>query len=143
MLIFLNECHFGFIVYVDAFRFRLYQLDHNLQVNYWISHSKHFLNIQIERINFNFPRNCTQNHSRRHDSTIHFPFGKWKYYHPQIKQKKQKHNYAANKKKKIAWFVSNCKHNKNSRLTYALQLQQHIQVQYISFFSLNSLQHWI
>ena len=63
----------------------------------------------------------------RYDSTISIPYNKWVYYDPRIKQKEQNRNYAANKTKKVAWFVSNCG-ALNGRLVYAKELQKHIQV---------------
>lgn len=39
----------------------------------------------------------------------------------------QDQNYAENKTKKVAWFVSNC-NAKNARLEYAKELQKHIEV---------------
>ncbi|XP_055297148.1 glycoprotein 3-alpha-L-fucosyltransferase A-like [Sitodiplosis mosellana] len=66
--------------------------------------------------------------SYRYDSTIAVPYNKWLYYDPRIKQKEQDRNYAANKTKKVAWFVSNCVSAINGRLEYAKELQKHIQV---------------
>lgn len=64
---------------------------------------------------------------RRHDSTIPAPYGKWLYYNPEIRQTEQHRNYAANKTKKVAWFVSNC-NDQNGRLKYAHELQKYIEV---------------
>lgn len=64
---------------------------------------------------------------KRYDSTIATPYAKWTYYDPRIKQIDQGHNFAANKTKKVAWFVSNC-NARNNRLEYARELQKHIQV---------------
>lgn len=63
----------------------------------------------------------------RYDSTIPAPYRIWEYYDPNITQKKQNRNYAANKTKKVAWFVSNC-NDDNGRLDYAHELQKYIQV---------------
>ncbi|XP_037037284.1 glycoprotein 3-alpha-L-fucosyltransferase A-like [Bradysia coprophila] len=63
----------------------------------------------------------------RYDSTIPSPYSKWMYFHPDVKQKEQLHNYAANKTKMVAWFVSNC-NDKNGRLKYAHDLQEHVGV---------------
>ncbi|XP_041450757.1 glycoprotein 3-alpha-L-fucosyltransferase A-like [Drosophila obscura] len=63
----------------------------------------------------------------RRDSTIVAPYSKWVYYDDNVQQKQQHRNYAANKTKKVAWFVSNCI-AVNGRLKYALELQHHIQV---------------
>ncbi|XP_055309263.1 glycoprotein 3-alpha-L-fucosyltransferase A-like [Sitodiplosis mosellana] len=66
--------------------------------------------------------------SYRYDSTISAPYNKWLYYDPRIRQKEQNRNYATNKTKKVAWFVSNCVGASNGRLEYAKELQKHIQV---------------
>ena len=63
----------------------------------------------------------------RKDSDIVKPYGKWVYYDAQIKQIPHDRNYALNKTKKVAWFVSNCEAN-NSRMEYAYELQNYIQV---------------
>lgn len=59
------------------------------------------------------------------------------YYDPRIKQMAQTQNYALNKKKKVAWFVSNCG-PKNGRKEYVKELQKHIQV-YKDFDHTNNL----
>jgi len=63
----------------------------------------------------------------RADSTVVAPYEKWEYYDESIKSLSQIRNYATNKTKKVAWFVSNCK-AKNSRLEYAKELSNHIEV---------------
>lgn len=63
----------------------------------------------------------------RRDSDIVAPYERWTYYDDRIKQIPQEKNYAANKTKKVAWFVSNCG-ARNERLAYARELQKHIQV---------------
>lgn len=63
----------------------------------------------------------------RRDSTIVAPYEKWQYYDPKVQQLEQDQNYAVNKTKKVAWFVSNCG-ARNGRLQYAHQLQKHIDV---------------
>jgi len=63
----------------------------------------------------------------RSDSTIVAPYERWQYYNEKVKTKAQEMNYAANKKKKVAWFVSNCG-AKNGRLEYARNLSNHIEV---------------
>lgn len=63
----------------------------------------------------------------RKDSTIVAPYEKWEYYDQRIKQMEQDRNFAQNKTKKVAWFVSNCG-ARNGRLNYAHELQKHIQV---------------
>lgn len=64
---------------------------------------------------------------KRYDSTIPAPYRIWEYYDANITEKKQNRNYAANRTKKVAWFVSNC-YDDNGRLDYALELQKYIQV---------------
>ena len=53
------------------------------------------------------------------------PYESWQYYDPNIVVKEQNMNYAANKTKKVAWFVSNCG-AKNGRLQYAQELAKYI-----------------
>ncbi|XP_026332091.1 glycoprotein 3-alpha-L-fucosyltransferase A-like isoform X1 [Hyposmocoma kahamanoa] len=65
--------------------------------------------------------------SYRRDSDIVTPYERWVYYNPKITQKELDRNYAANKTRKVAWFVSNC-HTRNRRYEYALQLARHISV---------------
>jgi len=55
------------------------------------------------------------------------PYESWQYYDPNIVVKEQNMNYAANKTKKVAWFVSNCG-AKNGRLQYAQELAKYISV---------------
>ncbi|KAF2900250.1 hypothetical protein ILUMI_05934 [Ignelater luminosus] len=61
----------------------------------------------------------------RWDSDLVTPYEKWVYYDPKVTQKRQERNYAANKTKKVAWFVSNC-FARNNRLKYAQELQNYI-----------------
>lgn len=63
----------------------------------------------------------------RRDSDIVAPYERWTFYNDKIKQIPQEKNYAANKTKKVAWFVSNCG-ARNERLAYARELQKYIQV---------------
>lgn len=63
----------------------------------------------------------------RKDSDIVAPYEKWEYYDSDIKQMEQDRNYALNKTKKVAWFVSNCG-ARNGRLQYAHELQKYIEV---------------
>lgn len=65
----------------------------------------------------------------RQDSTIVTPYESWQYYDPNIVVKEQNMNYAANKTKKVAWFVSNCG-AKNGRLQYAQELAKYIREKY-------------
>lgn len=63
----------------------------------------------------------------RKDSDIVAPYEKWEYFDSRVKQIEQDRNYALNKTKKVAWFVSNCG-ARNGRLQYAHELGKHIQV---------------
>ncbi|XP_046614305.1 glycoprotein 3-alpha-L-fucosyltransferase A isoform X1 [Neodiprion virginianus] len=63
----------------------------------------------------------------RRDSDIVAPYERWHYYDPKITQIPQRINYAANKTRKVAWFVSNC-HARNQRLQYARELGKYIPV---------------
>lgn len=63
----------------------------------------------------------------RTDSDVVAPYEKWEYYDPRVKQLEQDRNYAFNKTKKVAWFVSNC-NARNNRLQYANELGKHIEV---------------
>lgn len=63
----------------------------------------------------------------RRDSEIVAPYEKWVYYDPRVHQIEQDRNYAQNKTKKVAWFVSNCS-ARNGRLQYAHELQKYIDV---------------
>ena len=58
----------------------------------------------------------------RADSTLVTPYERWQYYEENVKFKQQNINYAANKTKKVAWFVSNCA-ARNGRLDYAKNLR--------------------
>ncbi|XP_070511149.1 glycoprotein 3-alpha-L-fucosyltransferase A isoform X5 [Cardiocondyla obscurior] len=63
----------------------------------------------------------------RRDSDIVAPYERWQYYDSSVMQIPQTFNYAANKTKKVAWFVSNC-HPRNQRMHYARELSKYIQV---------------
>nr|CAD7441845.1 unnamed protein product [Timema bartmani]CAD7461304.1 unnamed protein product [Timema tahoe] len=65
----------------------------------------------------------------RRDSDLVAPYEKWAYYNDKVVENPHglDRNYAANKTKKVAWFVSNCG-ARNKRLQYAHELQKHIQV---------------
>lgn len=63
----------------------------------------------------------------RRDSDIVAPYEKWQYYDNRVQQIEQDHNYAANKTKKVAWFVSNCG-ARNGRLQFAHELAKYIEV---------------
>ena len=58
----------------------------------------------------------------RSDSTLVTPYERWEYYNPGVRVLNQTVNYAANKTKKVAWFVSNCA-ARNKRLEYAKNLR--------------------
>jgi glycoprotein 3-alpha-L-fucosyltransferase len=55
------------------------------------------------------------------------PYERWQYYNDNVKFKEQPKDYAVNKTKAVAWFVSNCG-ARNGRLDYAKELQKYIQV---------------
>lgn len=57
------------------------------------------------------------------------PYEKWVYYDSRIHQQEQDRNYAANKTKKVAWFVSNCG-ARNGRLQFAHELGKYIDVSF-------------
>ncbi|XP_022913644.1 glycoprotein 3-alpha-L-fucosyltransferase A [Onthophagus taurus] len=63
----------------------------------------------------------------RRDSDIVAPYERWTYYDPDVRQMPQIIDYAANKTKKVAWFVSNCG-ARNGRLEYARELAKYIPV---------------
>jgi len=64
----------------------------------------------------------------RHDSTIPFPYSKFVPSGPAAETSGDgRINYAANKTKLVAWFVSNCEAS-NNRMRYAKELSQFIQV---------------
>ncbi|KAK8784725.1 hypothetical protein V5799_008909 [Amblyomma americanum] len=61
------------------------------------------------------------------DSDIVTPYAKFVLYDPLVKTIRRDHDYAQNKSKLVAWFVSNCV-TSNKRLEYAYRLQEHVQV---------------
>lgn len=63
----------------------------------------------------------------RRDSDIVAPYERWQYYDPGVTEMTTNVNYAANKTKKVAWFVSNC-HPRNQRMQYARELSKYISV---------------
>ena len=63
----------------------------------------------------------------RRDSTIVAPYAKWAYFDNSVTATSQTINYAGNKTKQVAWFVSNC-NAKNARMEYAKELAKHIEV---------------
>lgn len=63
----------------------------------------------------------------RRDSDLVAPYERWTYYDPKVRQKLQQRDYAANRTKKVAWFVSNCS-ARNGRLAYARELSKYIHV---------------
>jgi len=76
---------------------------------------------------FKFPGVFNWTATYRTDSTIVAPYERWQYYNPNVRTKLQQRNYAANKTKQVAWFVSNCG-ARNGRLNYAKQLAKFINV---------------
>lgn len=79
-----------------------------------------------QHIKFNDVINWTATYRR--DSDIVAPYERWVYYDPKTKQKTiPDKNYAANKTKTVAWFVSNCA-ARNNRLQYANELKKYIGV---------------
>ncbi|KAL0275930.1 UNVERIFIED_CONTAM: hypothetical protein PYX00_003641 [Menopon gallinae] len=79
-----------------------------------------------QHIKYNDVINWTATYRR--DSDIVAPYERWMYYDPKVKQKPvMERNYAANKTKSVAWFVSNCA-ARNNRLQYANELKKHIPV---------------
>jgi len=76
---------------------------------------------------FKFPSVFNWTATYRTDSTIVAPYERWQYYNPNVRTKIQERNYAANKTKQVAWFVSNCG-ARNGRLNYARQLGKFINV---------------
>ncbi|XP_033225394.1 glycoprotein 3-alpha-L-fucosyltransferase A-like [Belonocnema kinseyi] len=63
----------------------------------------------------------------RRDSDIVAPYNRWLNFDPRVTQIQQTINYAANKTRKVAWFVSNC-YPQNQRMQYAEELSKYIQV---------------
>lgn len=63
----------------------------------------------------------------RSDSTVVAPYERWQYYNDNTRAMDQQLDYAANKTKKVAWFVSNCG-ARNGRLEYARNLSKFIDV---------------
>ena len=55
------------------------------------------------------------------------PYGRWQYYNENVQQLPLKQNYAKDKTKNVAWFVSNC-NTRNKRLEYAKELGKYIDV---------------
>lgn len=82
--------------------------------------------------NIKFPDAFNWTATYRRDSDIVAPYEKWEYYDPRIKQIEQDRNYALNKTKKVAWFVSNCG-ARNGRLQFAHELQKYIDVDIYGF----------
>ena len=63
----------------------------------------------------------------RHDSTIVTPYEKYVPLNASLLVRNPVKNFAQGKTKKVAWFVSNC-NAQNSRMEYAKELAQYIQV---------------
>lgn len=65
----------------------------------------------------------------RSDSTLVAPYERFTYFNSSVTQLPLKKNYATAKKKKVAWFVSNCG-ARNNRLGYAKELAKYIEVSF-------------
>jgi len=63
----------------------------------------------------------------RTDSTVVAPYERWQYFNENARVADQGYNYAENKTRKVAWFVSNCG-ARNGRLQYARELAKYIEV---------------
>lgn len=87
----------------------------------------YFLECPYHTQHVKFPDVFNWTATYRKDSTIVAPYEKWEYYNPRVKQMEQDRNFAQNKTRKVAWFVSNCG-ARNGRLNYAHELQKYIQV---------------
>ena len=55
------------------------------------------------------------------------PYGRFQYFNENVRELPLQKNYAANKSKSVAWFVSNCG-TRNNRLGYAKELGKYIEV---------------
>lgn len=89
----------------------------------------YFLECPYHTQHVKFPDAFNWTATYRKDSTIVAPYEKWEYYDPRVKQMEQDRNFAQNKTKKVAWFVSNCG-ARNGRLNYAHELQKYIDVRH-------------
>uniref|UniRef100_A0A146LJH0 Fucosyltransferase n=1 Tax=Lygus hesperus TaxID=30085 RepID=A0A146LJH0_LYGHE len=79
-----------------------------------------------QHVKYNDVFNWTSTYRR--DSDIVAPYEKFVYYDSRVRTvSKPVRNYAANKTKLVAWFVSNCG-ARNGRLQYAHELQKYISV---------------
>ena len=78
--------------------FEVYQIETLLNVSECPLHTQIFKQASI----FNWTA------TYRSDSTVVAPYERWQYYNENVKTMKQEKNYAANKTKQVAWFVSNC-----------------------------------
>ncbi|XP_076065424.1 glycoprotein 3-alpha-L-fucosyltransferase A-like isoform X1 [Oratosquilla oratoria] len=109
------------IMFKDHFGMPPHKRDpHQVWVMYMLEcplHTQHFTHKNV----FNWTA------TYRHDSDIVAPYEKWVYYNPRVTQKVQDINYAANKTKQVAWFVSNCG-ARNNRLQFAKELGKYINV---------------
>ena len=76
----------------------------------------------INTAKFNHPSVFNWTATYRSDSTLVTPYERWQHYREDLKLKQQNINFAANKTKKVAWFVSNC-NARNGRLDYARNLR--------------------
>ncbi|XP_055905668.1 glycoprotein 3-alpha-L-fucosyltransferase A [Eupeodes corollae] len=90
-------------------------------------HMLYYLECPYHTQNVKVPDAVNWTSTYRRDSDIVAPYEKWQYYNMNIRQIEQDRNYALNKTKKVAWFVSNCG-ARNGRLQFAHELQKYIDV---------------
>ncbi|XP_049886159.1 glycoprotein 3-alpha-L-fucosyltransferase A-like isoform X5 [Pectinophora gossypiella] len=102
-------------------RFHLRPLSNQTWIWYNLESPYHTTRLRYSSVVFNWTA------TYRRDSDIVTPYARWIYYNPNITERELDRNYAANKTKKVAWFVSNCR-TPNSRMQYALALSQFIPV---------------
>lgn len=76
---------------------------------------------------FKYPTVFNWTATYRRDSTVVAPYERWQYYNENVRTRLQEKNYARNKTKQVAWFVSNCG-ARNGRLNYARELGKYINV---------------
>ena len=100
-----------------------------------------FLESPFHTQNFKRPAVFNWTATYRSDSTIVTPYERWEYYQPGVVSRPQTINYAVNKTKQVAWFVSNCE-AKNGRLDYARELAKHIQVDDLNYDGTHNTPHF-
>ncbi|KAL7034447.1 hypothetical protein ACKWTF_007968 [Chironomus riparius] len=87
----------------------------------------YFLECPYHTQHIKFPDVFNWTSTYRRDSDIVAPYENWQYFDPKVTYIEQDRNYALNKTKKVAWFVSNCS-ARNNRLQFAQELGKYIQV---------------